>query len=127
MRSICNLFQIGLGDFVPGSHATDQEGHLNHIKLYVSFLYLLRKSRDLGYVFYYVDLLSGSWCCCHELFTAERGGYDKAEPSQEEDDRMQGTGQILYSANQLDNVTDFCQHNNIMLMITNLKIMLMYV
>merc|ERR1711915_212442 len=38
---VTSLLKIGLGDFVPGSHATDQEGHLNHIKLYVSFLYLL--------------------------------------------------------------------------------------
>jgi len=38
---VTSLLKIGLGDFVPGSHAADSAGHLNHIKLYVSFLYLL--------------------------------------------------------------------------------------
>ena len=30
---------------MPGAHATDNAGHWNHIKLYVSFLYLLCKYR----------------------------------------------------------------------------------
>ena len=50
------FFQIGLGDFVPGTgtrmekNADVDELHANQMKLYVSFLYLLGKNSSLSSV-----------------------------------------------------------------------------
>ena len=68
----------------------DNTGDLDHIKLYVSFLYLLCKLfLQRLQLFYSYLCYSGARGGGHELLPAEGGGHGQDQPGQEEDHRVQ--------------------------------------
>ena len=101
-------FQIGLGDFVPGTqigkNTDDGERQANQMKLYVSFLYLLGQNTFRAWCLLccrtsnkFYHHFSWPWGGQHELLPSQGGSDHEDEPSQEENDGAESQDKVFYS------------------------------